>query len=65
MKTSLAAQRTETFEEQGFKNIFVKVFLQKPSYFPTKMTIKLNNYHFPQKYPNLPQKNHPHVINKL
>ena len=29
MKTSLAAQRTETFEEQGFKNIFVKVFFTK------------------------------------
>ena len=50
MKTSLAAQRTEMFKEQGFKNIFVKVFfLQKPNYFPTKMTIKLNNYHFSQK----------------
>ena len=51
MKTSLAAQRTEMFEEQGFKNIFVKVFSQKPNYFPKKMTVKLNNYHFPQKIP--------------
>ena len=26
MKTSLAAQRAEMFKEQGFKNMFVKVF---------------------------------------
>ena len=26
MKTSLAAQRAETFKEQGFKNMSVKVF---------------------------------------
>ena len=36
MKTSLAAQRTEMCEEQGFKNIFVKVSLQKPNYFQQK-----------------------------
>ena len=57
MKTSLAAQRTETFEEQGFKNIFVKVFFTK-TYFPSKITIKLNHYHFSQKntlvYPQKP-----------
>ena len=53
MKTSLAAQRTETFEEQGFKNIFVKVFLQKPNYFQTKMTNSTITI-FPKKYPNLP-----------
>ena len=29
-KTSPAAQMTETFVKQGFKNMFVKVFLQKP-----------------------------------
>ena len=52
MKTSLVAQRAETFKEQDFKNMFVKVFLQKPQKkYPTKMTIKLNNYHFPQKIP--------------
>ena len=55
MKTSLAAQRAEIFKEQGFKNMSVKVFLQKPNYFPTKMTIKFNNYYFSQKtHPNLP-----------
>ena len=58
-KTSPAVQRTETFVKQGFKNMFVKVFLQKPKYFPTKMTIKFNHYHFSPKIPNLPQKPYP------
>ena len=51
MKTSLAAQRTETFIKQGFKKHVCKGFLPKPNYFPTKMTIKLNHYHLSQKIP--------------
>ena len=59
MKTSLAAQRAKTFEEQGFKNMFVKVFYEKHNYFPIKMTIELNNYHFPQKHPHFTLKTLP------
>ena len=29
VKTSLAVQRAETFKEQGFKNMSVKVFVEK------------------------------------
>ena len=54
VKTSLAAQRAAMFKEQGFKNMFVKVFYEKPNYFPIKMTIKFSNYHFPQNTLILP-----------
>ena len=54
MKTSLAAQMAEMFKEQGFKNMFVKVFYEKPNYFPEKITIKFNNYYFPKNILILP-----------
>ena len=58
-ETSPAAQRAETFEKQGFKNMFVKVFYKKPNYFPIKITIEFNNYHFHQKHPNFTLKTLP------
>ena len=64
-KTSPAAPRNETFVKQGFKNMFVKVFLQKPKYFPTKMTIKFNHYHLFPKNTLIHPKNPTHVIDKL
>ena len=65
LKTSPAAQRTETFVKQGFKNMLVKVFLQKPNYFPTQMTIKFTHYNFSPKNTLIYLKNPTHVINKL
>ena len=59
MKTSPEAQRAETFEEQGFKNIFVKVFYEKPNYFSIKMTIEFNNYYFSPKHPHFTLKTLP------
>ena len=63
MKTSPAAQRTEMFVKQGFKNIFVKVFYKNPNYFPIRITIKFNHYHFfPKNTLIYPQK--PYLYNK-
>ena len=61
-KTSPAAQRTETFVKQGFKNMFVKVFYKNLTISQQKWQLNLTITIFTQKYPNLPQK--PYLCNK-
>ena len=66
MKTSLAAQRTEMYKEQGFKNMFVKVSFTKALIFPYKNDNKTQQLLFFQKKTTLIYpKNPPCVINKL
>ena len=45
--------------------MFVKVFYEKPNYFPIKITIEFNNYYFPQKHPHFTLKNPSCLTNKL
>ena len=59
MKTSLAAQRAETFKEQGFKNMFVKVFYKN-------LTISLQKWQLNSTitiFPKIPKK-HPNFTLK-
>ena len=54
VKTSLAAQRAEMFKEQGFKNMFVKVFYKNLTISLQKWQLNSTITIFPKKHPNLP-----------
>ena len=51
MKTSLAAQRVEMFKEQGFKNMFVKVFYKNLTISLQKWQLNSTITIFPKKTP--------------